>query len=307
MAKIAVLIVNWNTRDYLVRCLEALEAHRGAHEVEVWVVDNASTDDSVCYVKQHFPSVHLIENSENIGFTRANNQAYSLTSGDYVLLLNSDAFILEGALDRLVEVMERYPDTGIAGAQLYYEDGSLQPSCYAFPTLTTELWQTLWLDRLFPKSRVFGKYLMTFWSMDDLRVVDWLMGSCMLVRRSAIEQIGLFDESYFMYSEETDLCYRMQQAGWKTRYVPSAKSVHVWGGSSNQVGKETLVRLYQSRVLFFRKHYGAVAAALYKLILRLNSLLRSIAGSVGFLFLRKDEMLEKTRSYWHLFRMVRAF
>ncbi len=302
-----MVIVNWNTRGYLERCLSALSDHRGQFSLEVWVVDNASTDDSVAYLQQHHPYVKLIHNSENVGFSRANNQAIRQSLSEFVLLLNSDAFLLDGALDRLMSVLRQHPKTGVVGAQLLYEDRRLQRSCYSFPDLATELWQTLWLDRVFPKSTIFGKYLMTYWEMNDLREVDWLMGACVMIRKQALNEVGLFDESFFMYSEETDLCYRMHEGDWEILYVPEAQCIHIWGGSSRQLKKETLVRLYQSRVKFFRKHYGAVPASLLKLLLRINSLLRSVGGALAYIFSRENSLLEKTRSYWHLFRAVGAF
>lgn len=235
MPLLNVIIVNWNTRAYLDRCLASLSLASEGVEVDVWVVDNASGDGSPGMVKEKYPAVHLIENMENLGFVKANNQVFLLTGAEYILLLNSDAFLQPGTLKRMLEVMQTYPDTGAVGCQLLNEDGNLQPSCYSFPTLATELWQTLWLDRLFPKSRIFGKYLMTYWGMDDFRKVDVVMGAVMLVRRKALNGEMLFDDNFFMYSEEVDLCYRLDKGGWAVRYVPDARATHIWGGSSNKV------------------------------------------------------------------------
>ncbi|HCE17434.1 MAG TPA: glycosyltransferase family 2 protein [Anaerolinea thermolimosa] len=307
MPEVSVIIVNWNARQYLARCLAALVEHGAGVDYDLWVVDNASEDDSVAFVQQAYPQAHLIMNAQNVGFARANNQAIAQSTGRFLLLLNSDAFLQAGALESLLQAMRNHPDTGIAGAQLFYEDGRLQRSCYAFPTLASELWQTLWLDRLFPHSRVFGGYQMTWWAMDTPREVDWVMGACILVRREALEQVGGFDESFFMYSEETDLCYRMKQAGWKVRYVPDARVVHVWGGSANLAGRETLVRLYQSRVQFFRKHYGPLTAFGYKLLLGFSSLVRTAMGWVISTVFRRPGVQNQSRAYWHLFRRVHLF
>ena len=291
----------------LEKCLDALFTSSERLSLDVWVVDNHSTDGSVEMVKDGYPMVHLIENKKNTGFARANNQAARQCSGEYLLLLNSDAYLQGDALSRMLQAMEAYPDTGALGSQLLNEDLSLQRSCYAFPTLATELWQTIWLDRLFPKSKVFGKYLMTYWRMGDFREVDVVMGACMLVRRAALGQGDLFDESYFMYSEEVDLCYRLKQRGWKVRYLPEAKAVHVWGGSSNQVKVETLVRLYRSRVLFFRKHYGKIPAILYKCILYVNSFSRSISGWLAQHIFRNAGLGEKSAGYRQVLRNLSAF
>lgn len=307
MPEVSIIIVNWNAREYLLRCLRAIAAHAGGVDYDVWIVDNASTDDSVAAVRREFPQANLIVNPENVGFSRANNQAIRQSTGEYLLLLNSDAFLHPGTLPRLLQEARGHPDTAITGCKLIYEDGTFQPSCYGFPTLATELWQTLWLDRLFPHSRIFGKYRMTYWQMDDAREVDWLMGACMMAPRTALEQVELFDEQIFMYSEETDLCFRLKKAGWKVRFVPDVQVTHIWGGSSSQVREETLLRLYQSRVQFFRKHYGALTALLYKGMLRINSLVRSMAGMAAFFFSRSDARRTKALSYWRLFRSVRAF
>jgi len=291
----------------LKKCLEALFSFSDGMSLEVFVVDNHSSDGSPEMVKESYPMVHLIENDENIGFARANNQAARHCTGEYLLLLNSDAYLQGDALSKMLMAMDAYPDTGALGSRLLNEDFSLQRSCYSFPTLATELWQTLWLDRLFPKSKVFGKYLMTYWRMDDFREVDVVMGACMLVRWAALGSEVLFDESFFMYSEEVDLCYRLKQRGWKVRYLPEAQAVHVWGGSSNQVKVETLVRLYRSRVLFFRKHYGRVSAILYKGILYVNSFSRSISGWLAQSIFKKAGLDEKSSGYWQVLRKLSAF
>ena len=249
----------------------------------------------------------IIENHENVGFGKANNQVVEKTTGEYLLLLNSDAFVAPGCVQRLLEVMETYPDTGAAGCKLLNEDKSLQRSCYSFPTFATELWQTLWLDRLFPRSKIFGKYLMTYWAMDDLRKVDVVMGAVMLVRRKALKGELLFDDSFFMYSEEVDLCYRLKEGGWAVRYVPDAQAIHIWGGSSNRVKGETLIRLYHSRVQFFRKHYGAVSAGLYKLLISINSLIRWMSGMFVSALTKNAGLKEKSQSYGQLLTNIHAF
>ena len=275
--------------------------------MDVWVVDNSSNDGSAAMVKEKYPDVSLIENHDNVGFGKANNQAFAQATGEYLLLLNSDAFITAGCVQRMLEVMETYPDTGAAGCKLLNEDMSLQRSCYSFPTLATELWQTLWLDKLFPRSKIFGKYLMTYWAMNDLRKVDVVMGALMLVRRNALNGDLLFDDNFFMYSEEVDLCYRLHKRGWTVRYVPDAQAVHIWGGSSNKVKGETLIRLYQSRVQFFRKHYGSIPVGLYKLLILFNSFTRWMSGTLISAFSKNTNLKEKSQSYWQLFTSIHAF
>lgn len=307
MPAVAVIIVNWNTSALLDRCLSTLYASTENLDLDVWVVDNASTDDSVASTRSKYPQVKIIENHENLGFARANNQGIRASQGEYILLLNTDAFLFKGTLAALVRKMEEHPDTGAASCKLLHEDGSLQRSCQSFPTVATELWQCLYLDKLFPESRVFGKYMMTYWRMDDFREVDVVMGACMLLRRKALDETGLFDENFFMYSEEVDLCYRLKKAGWKVRYVPEIQATHIWGGSSRQVPFETMVRLYKSRVQFFRKHYGVMAAVLLKLVLYFESVLRIAGGYLIYGVFQKRSLLQKAQSYRHLIGTVWAF
>lgn len=307
MPDLSIIIVNWNTRVLLNRCLQLVYQTVKRLDFELIVVDNASTDDSLPMLRRDYPQVRLIENRENVGFARANNQAAAIAQGRYLLLLNTDTFVHEGTVETLVEHMEQHPDTGAAGCRLFYEDGTLQRSCSAFPTISTELWQSLWLDRLFPKHPVFGKYMMTYWDLDRLQEVDCVLGACMLIRTEVVKKIGLFDEQFFMYSEEVDFCYRLKQAGWKVRFVPEATAIHIWGGSTYKVPTETFLRLYKSRVVFFRKHYGRLVTALYKLILFFSSAVRSGLGSVAYFLFRKQNVARNSKNYWMLFRSVWAF
>lgn len=304
MPDLSIIIINWNTRDLLVRCLHAIEQTAGELDLEIIVVDNASSDDSVPVLRRQFPSVHLVANSSNVGFARANNQALRMARGRYYLLLNSDAFVHAGAVRTMLEYMEQHPKVGGVGCQLVYEDGTLQRSCSSFPTLATELWQALWLDRLFPKSPVFGRYLMSYWDMNDMREVDCVLGACLMLRREAIAQVGLFDERFFMYSEEVDLCYRLKRAGWAIYFVPSASATHIWGGSANKVPAQTFLRLYNSRLYFFRKHYGPMTAALYRLVLLGSSALRVAVGSFVSLFKKDPQTRQSVQNYWALVRAL---
>jgi GT2 family glycosyltransferase len=224
-----------------------------------------------------------------------------------ILLLNSDAFLSESAIDQMVRKMDEYPDTGALGCRLLYEDETLQRSCQSFPGLETELWQAFFLGRVFSANRIFGKYKMTYWKMDDFREVDVVMGAVLLVRCSALDQIGLLDESFFMYSEEVDLCYRLKKQGWKVRFMPEAQAIHLWGGSSRKVPAATMVRLYRSRVQFFRKHYGGVKTFLFKGILCLESIMRIFGGYLGYVLLRKEGLLQLARGYRQVMEQVRAF
>lgn len=305
MPDVSIIIVNWNTSDLLAKCLRCVETTVHDVSYDVWVVDNASTDGSAEMVRRDFPHVKLIVNPQNVGFARANNQALKVCEGRYALLLNSDAFVQERAIDHMVRFMDARPDAGMAACKLLYADGRLQPSCSRFPTLLTELYIAFGLDKLFPKSRIFGRYMMTDWDYGDTREVDVIMGAFMLVRAEVMQQIGLMDEAFFMYSEEVDWCYRCQQAGWKIFFTPEVETVHLWGGSSQAVKVETLIRLYRSRVQFFRKHYGGLTAALYKGVLAFNCLVRVGPGAAYYLL--RPASRQKHAAFRQLLRALPGF
>lgn len=299
---LSIVIVSWNTRDLLAQCLASVFAQqdeKGAGlGLEVSVVDNASEDGSPEMVRDQFPQVHLLQNPDNPGFAAANNQGIRQCRAGYILLLNPDTIVKPGALATLVKFMDEHPQAGAAGARLLNADGSLQESCYPRPTLGREFWRLFHLDRIIP----LAIYPMWRWPLDSPRPVDVLMGACFLVRRSVFDQIGVWEETYFMYSEEVDLCYRVQAAGWSLVWVPQAEVVHLGGQSTRQVAEKMFLRLYQSKILYFRRHYGRLAAAGYKIILGMASLGRLAAAPVALLEPpeRRSQHLRLARNYGRL-------
>jgi GT2 family glycosyltransferase len=268
--KLSVIVVSWNTCALLADCLASVYTHPPDFEFDVWVVDNASQDDSVAMVRRRFPQVRLIENETNGGFAQANNQAIGSSSGRYILLLNPDTVVKPGALQALVAFMESTPMAGAAGSRLLNPDGTLQPSCHPMPTLPRELWRLFYLDVLYP----YGRYHMDQWDIQTPRQVDVLQGASLLLRREVLDKIGYLDETYFMYSEEVDLCYRLQKAGWQLYWVPQSQVIHYGGQSTQQVAADMFIQLYRGKLLYFRKHYGEAGAIIYKLILAMASLPR---------------------------------
>lgn len=278
--KLSIVIVNWNTRELLAQCLRSIQNTTSADVLavtEILVVDNASTDDSVAMLTAQFSQVQLIENAENVGFARANNQAIRLSRGTYVLLLNPDTEVLQGALEALLTYMDGAPNIGAAGPCLLNPDRTFQVSCYPAPTLTHELWRLLHLDPLYP----YGSYWMHTWSKDSATEVDTVQGACLIIRQEALAQTGLLDEDYFMYTEEIDLCYRLRKSGWRLSWVPYAQVVHYGGQSTRLVAAKMFLHLYSSKLLYFRKHHGPVAAQLYKAILFMTGLLRLLASPLA--------------------------
>ena len=242
-------------------------------------MDNASTDGSAQMVRERFPWVRLIENRENVGFARASNQAIRDSAGRYVLLLNPDTEVKPGALETLVRFMDAHSKAGAAGARLLDPDGTLQPSCHPAPTLSRELWRLFHLDALWP----YACYPMAVWDLDTPREVDAAQGACLILRREALDQVGLLDEDYFIYSEEVDLGHRLRQHGWEVYWVPQAVVVHYGGRSTEQVAPEMFLRLYQGKVLYFRKHHGWLAVRAYKLILLVAALARLLVSPLAWL------------------------
>jgi GT2 family glycosyltransferase len=251
---LSVIIVNWNTRELLADCLCSIEDFQSSIfnlQSEVIVVDNASSDSSAAMVREQFPWVRLRENVGNVGFARANNQGISQATGRYVLLLNPDTVVMPGALAALVGFLEAHPQVGVVGPTLLDRDRRIQLSWAKFPTLWSELTTGHRRDR---KPFLSG----------DAYEVDWLAGACLLVRRGAIDAAGLLDERFFLYSEETDWCLRIQRAGWRIAYYPSAKVVHLEGSSTALDRPRTSFLLCQSKVLYFDKHYGRTQAQLLR-------------------------------------------
>jgi GT2 family glycosyltransferase/lipopolysaccharide/colanic/teichoic acid biosynthesis glycosyltransferase len=224
--RLSIVIVSYNTRKLIRRCLESLRAFPPRGAFEVLVVDNASRDGSVAMLRDEFPWVRVLANRHNLGYSAAVNQGLDATRGEYVLVLNPDIVVRESALDRMLDFMDEHPDAGIAAAKLLNTDGTLQHSCRSFYTPSTLLMRRTPLGRLFPNSRVIRQHLMLDYDHMTPRAVDWVIGACMLVRRSAAEAVGGMDERFFLYFEDVDWCYRMGRQGWKVYYLPQAEMVH---------------------------------------------------------------------------------
>lgn len=257
--EVSIIIVNWNTRQLLLDCLAALPAATAGIETEVWVVDNGSHDGSVAAVAAAFPDAFIIANPDNRGFAAANNQALRASSGRYVFLLNSDTVAQPGSITRLAQFLDTHPAVGVVGPRLLNADGSLQPSWALFPNLLTEL---------------TGKKIRWRWPYPTrdgtiAYATDWIDGAAMMLRREVVKQVGLLDESYFMYTEEVDWCYRIKRAGWPICYLPEASIVHLGGQSSKQAATRMKAELYFSKLRFFAKHYGQEAALALGIGLRL--------------------------------------
>ena len=305
MIQLSIVIVSWNTRELLEQCLASVYANPPSVAFETIVVDNCSRDGSAQAVRQGFPEARLIENADNVGFARANNQAIEVSRGDLVLLLNPDTRVLPGALDALAQFMDQHPGVGAAGSRVLNPDGTLQISCYPAPTLGRELWRLFHLDWL----RARGVYDMAGWDVRHSREVDAVLGASLMVRRSVLDQVGALDREYFFTGEEIDLCHRIRSAGWSIHWVPQAGIIHYGGQSSRQVAEQAFLHLYQGKVLYFRKRHGWLTAQLYKLVVAAATLPRLLLSPLAWLEPadKRRQHLSLAGNYWRLLTRLPGF
>jgi len=299
---LSVIIVNWNTKDLLLQCLESLYQGAKGIEKEIFVVDNSSSDGSGTAVREGFPEINLIENQSNLGFAKATNQGMNRSNGEYLLLLNPDTQVKDEAIERMLSFMDAHSEAGAVGAQLLNVDGSKQNSIANFPSLATELLNKSFLRWLFPE-KFPGKET----DYPGPVEVDSVIGACMLVRREAVEQVGLLDEEYFLFLEETDWCYRMKEAGWKIYHNPHAEILHFQGKSAEAEKGKARIEYYRSRYHYFRKNRGSFQSSILfmGLIIKLSvELVFATIACVFTLFMVK-KWRTKLSTYlylmwWHL-------
>lgn len=263
--RLSVALVNWNTTALLGACLRSITAFPFAGDYEIIVVDNNSKDFDEADFRQQFPHVKLIRNLDNAGYARGNNQALAVAQGEYVLLLNPDTEVTDGAVESLTEFMEAHPSAAAAGAKLIRPDGSIDRSLRSFPYPGAIAWEYLGLSRLFPKSRMFGSYRMRWFGYDKTIEVDQPMGSALILNSAALKEIGTMDESFPIFFNEVDLLYRAKQAGWNIYFVPDAVVVHHGASSTKQVRRKEMVReSHQSLLKFYEKHFkGRICPIVY--------------------------------------------
>lgn len=256
MATLSVIIVSYNVLDLLRGCLASAYASRGVNP-EVWVVDNCSSDGSASMVAREFPQARLLESPRNGGYAYANNLALPQAQGDYLLLLNPDTVLPADALVEMVAFMERRPDLGMAGPKLVREDGSLDLACRrSFPSPAVSFYRMIGLSKRFPQSRLFGRYNLTYLDPDQEAEVDSVVGAFMMVRRQALDQVGLLDEAFFLYGEDLDWAIRIKRAGWKVVYNPRVVVLHRKASSSAGDIRRATAEFYRSMLIFYKKHYA---------------------------------------------------
>jgi GT2 family glycosyltransferase len=310
---VSIIIVNWNTRDVLRDCLKSIYQQTNKCDFEIIVVDNASSDGSAQMVKSEFENVFLIENMQNRGYAGAANQGILIAKGRYALILNSDIIIYDGAIDKVVEYADFRDDAAIVTCQVLQDQNTVQMTCFRFPSVLNLLLSASGLAKLFEYNKFLGRELMLWWKRDSTHEVDAASGMFLLVRRKAIEEVGMFDESFFLYYEETDWCRRFSDAGWKIIFWPQAKILHIHGGSqsSSQKAAEMFAQQRKSMLIYFRKHHSRIAYGAARLILGASFAVKLLIWNAILLFrflsgISTHSAANETRKCWGVLKVCIA-
>jgi len=268
--KLSVVIVNYNVEHFLEQCLNSVRKACEKADAEVFVVDNNSVDGSVKMVREKFPEVILIENKDNTGFSKANNQAIKKAAGEYILLLNPDTVVEDDTFTKVTAFMDAHPDAGGLGVKMIDGKGNFLPeSKRGLPTPSVAFFKIFGLSRFFPKSKVFGKYHMGYLDENETNPVEILSGAFMLMRKSVLDKVGLLDETFFMYGEDIDLSYRILKAGYRNYYFPETRIIHYKGESTKKGSINYVILFYNAMIIFARKHFTSRRARMLSFLINL--------------------------------------
>ncbi|HQV51337.1 MAG: glycosyltransferase [Flavobacteriales bacterium] len=285
--KLSVIIVNYNVRAYLEQCLRTVEQALQGVDGEVYVVDNQSTDGSVEMVRSKFPDVKLIANTENVGFSRANNQAIRASNADYAVLLNPDTVVGEDVFRKVIDFMDAHPKAGGLGVKMIDGRGNFLPeSKRGLPTPAVAFFKIIGITRLFPRSRIFGRYHLGHLAENETAPIEILSGACMFLRKKTLDEVGLLDESFFMYGEDIDLSYRITLSGYENWYFPEARIIHYKGESTKKSSVNYVFVFYNAMAIFAQKHFTRRRTNLLSLLIN-GSIYLSAAGAIVARFLRR--------------------
>jgi GT2 family glycosyltransferase len=282
---LSIVLVCWNNRAYLGPCLESLYQSKMKSTFDIVVVDNGSTDGTQEMLAEKYPEVIIIQNAGNVGLGKASNQGIEATRGRYILLLNNDTIVNGESFDAMAEFLDNNSRAAAVGGKLLNPDGSIQACYNDFPTLHEEFFVATRLGELwrpgYPAVMQAG----------EIKSVDWLGSACLLLRRSALDQVGLLDESYFIYGDETDLQYRLKKARWEVYYLPQVSTIHFGGRSMDRWRRRKMV--YRGKLLFYRKHYGAIRTFLLRLLLGVSSVAKLIVWGLAGIAPGKRQLAQK--------------
>ena len=282
LPKVSVLIVSYNVKQYIVHCIDSIKKSDYSEKIEIIVVDNNSYDDSINEIKAKFNNVICIQNESNIGFGKAVNQAAKVATGEYYLILNPDTIIEESTISTFVDYLEKNQNIGMVGPKILNSDGSLQRgSKRSFPTIGVALPKILGFDKLFPKSRRAGRYNLNYLNPDKTHKVDAISGSCMFIRSELFKTIGGFDERYFMFGEDLDLCYQVYQQKYEVHYLPATHIMHFQGESVKSAPYDSLNAFYQAMILFSEKHFSKSRNILTKSVIRTGIFIRKFVSIIN--------------------------
>ncbi|PKM92888.1 MAG: hypothetical protein CVU80_01005 [Elusimicrobia bacterium HGW-Elusimicrobia-4] len=260
MQSVTAIVISWNASELIEKCLEAIKEYGANIISEIVVIDNASQDNTVDKIKTKFPDVKIICNEKNLGFAEAANQGIDISSSEYLLFVNTDAFLLEGCVEKLFDFISKNDKIAIAAPRLFRHNGSVQKSATYYPTFFTEFFKSFF--------QVWINIKELFYSIKKGYSAGTIRGACFIARKSVLEKIGKFDESYFFFLEETDLCYRLKSAGWKIVYLPGAGVIHLSGASVKKANFDGRKQYYTSILKFSRKHYSSFHGKLLEIFLR---------------------------------------
>lgn len=297
MALLSIGVISYNTKELLETCLESILNNFPQFATEIIVIDNHSSDGSADMVKNRFPKVKLVVNSSNKGYAIAVNQFLNMSKGQTLLILNADVIILDHAIERTYEFYQLQENVGFIGCKILNDDGTLQKSCRGFPNLMNFLSENFYLYKLFPNIPLFGQVFMTHFNYNSIEKVQVILGAFMMVNKKVIDKIGPMDDRFFMYSEETDWCYRAVKAGFENMFYPDAKIIHLGEQSTRQSSVEMFIELHKSHHKYVDKHYNKLYLLIVKTVLVAGLILRLTLSFLAYIFSGSNIHFNKLKRY----------
>ena len=278
--ELVIIIVNYNQKQLTLNCLATVFKYQPQCKHKIILIDNNSIDGSVEIIRKSYPKLHIIENKKNLGLVKANNIGIKQSDSEFIIFLNNDTLIKPNCFDNLYNFIKSHPDAGIVGARMYYKDDTLQMSCLKFPSIKNAVYEALGLASLFPKSKIFGEFEMTWWDHEEIKEVDWCCGAGYIVRREAYDKVGNIDETYFVYAEDLDMCFQVRKAGYKVYYLPSAELIHLSGRNVTKVNYRKIMEQTGAWRYAIRKNYNVGYYLIYNSIKILGTIVKLIKWKI---------------------------